>query len=156
MYTLHQPAFVGKLDQEKNFWVKKPESFLPATFKNSLASNFFLEQNGFLYQMKRTLLKDAFHSKEIKRVYEDEKVQIFTLRLKIERVTAGQKMEYFENGYYIKSENPSELILYDTPYWYHYDLIPYSYFIQEYGKEYIEEELKKVEENLQLLKRRRK
>ena len=106
--------------------------------------------------MKRTLLKDAFHSKEIKRVYEDEKVQIFTLRLKIERVTAGQKMEYFENGYYIKSENPSELILYDTPYWYHYDLIPYSYFIQEYGKEYVEEELKKVEENLQLLKRRRK
>ena len=33
LYTLHQPAFVGKLDQEKKFWVKKPESFLPATFK---------------------------------------------------------------------------------------------------------------------------
>lgn len=156
LYTTHQPAFVGKVDQEKKFWVKKPEILLPATFKNQFSENFIIEQKGFLYQIKRTLLKDAFNKKEIKILYEDEKIQIFTLRLKIERITGGQQIEYFENGYYIKQENPSELILYDTPYWYHYDLIPYSYFIQKYGKEYVEQEQKKVEENLQILKRRRK
>ena len=68
----------------------------------------------------------------------------------------SREMNFYENGFYIDENNPSQIIPYNDFYWYHYKIITFEKLKEMYGLEYLRKKEEENKKNLLLLEKKLK
>ncbi len=153
----HQPSFIGKLNNKNKIILKKWITLYP---KYGEFADKFLQKkdfNSFRYGLDECEL--SADSVNLKIKYKNDYLIILEFILKIFSMRYNdysREMNFYENGFYIDENNPSQIIPYNDFYWYHYKIITFEKLKEMYGLEYLRKKEEENKKNLLLLEKKLK
>ena len=98
-------------------------------------------QNHCFFEMVSHIVLRKFPSsleegKDYQTLYENDFIKIIVFLLRVSRIFSDSNgnRHFYQNGYYVESNLPSEILLYREPYDYYYQMLGYDFLREQLGE----------------------